>query len=121
MTRILVIEDEDMVRKTIKRILEKAGYEVDEATNGKLGLERQEANPAEIIITDIIMPEMDGVETTINLRKRFPDTKIVAVSGGGRMHNMSFLEYAKQMGADVVIQKPFTREELLGAIAMTLD
>lgn len=121
MTRILVIEDEDMVRMTIKQILEKAGHEVDVASNGKHGLERQEANPADIVVTDIIMPEMDGVETTIELRSRFPQTKIIAISGGGRVHNLSFLEHAQQMGADVILPKPFTRDELLGAIAMTFE
>ena len=116
MTRVLVIEDEDMVRITIKQILEKEGYEVEVAPNGKIGLEQQEANPADIVVTDIIMPEKDGVETTIEVRSRFPETKIVAVSGGGRVRNLSFLEHAKQ-----VLPKPFTREELLGAIAMTYD
>lgn len=121
MTKVLVIEDEEMVRSTIKQILEKAGYEVEVAENGKLGLEQQELNPADIVVTDIIMPEKDGVETTIELRSRFPNTKIVAVSGGGRVRNLSFLEHAKQMGADVILPKPFTREELLGAIAMTFE
>jgi len=121
MTRILVIEDEDMVRTTIKQILEKAGYDVDVAVNGKLGLEQQERNPADIVVTDIIMPEKDGVETTIEIRSRYPDTKIVAISGGGRVRNLSFLEHAKQMGADVILPKPFTREELLGAVTMSSE
>lgn len=121
MTKILIIEDEEMVRTTIQQILLKAGYEVEVSSNGKLGLEKQKKKPADIVVTDIIMPEKDGIETTIEIRDHFPNTKIIAISGGGRIKNLNFLEYAKQMGADVILAKPFTREELLGAIAMTFE
>ncbi|OHC76111.1 MAG: hypothetical protein A3G18_05680 [Rhodospirillales bacterium RIFCSPLOWO2_12_FULL_58_28] len=121
MTHVLVIDDEEMVRKTIKMILEKVGFEVSLAGNGKQGMEMVVSRPPELIITDMIMPEMDGVETTMEIRSKYPDIKIVAISGGGRVHNLDFLKYAKEMGAHAILPKPFTKEELLGAVLMAME
>lgn len=120
MTRVLIVDDEEMVRITIRQMLEKVGLQVDVANNGETGLERQRADPADLLITDIIMPDMDGIEMIIEFRKEFPKTKIVAVSGGGRLGNQDFLKVAKQIGADAVLPKPFKRSELLEAITRAL-
>jgi CheY-like chemotaxis protein len=120
MTRILVIEDEEMVRDTFRQVLERAGYEVEVASNGKDGIARQIAQPADLVITDIIMPEKDGVETTIELKRRFPATRVIAMSGGGRIKNMDFLKQAKAVGADAILAKPFTRSELLEVVTGVL-
>jgi len=116
MAKILVIDDEEMVRLTIRRTLEKLGHEVEEAENGRIGLEMQKANPADVIITDIIMPEQEGVETIIHLIKENPDTKIIAVSGGGRIGATDYLAHAKKYGAARVFEKPFDRKELAAAV-----
>jgi len=83
MARILLIDDDAPVRRTLRKMLERQGYEVEEAPDGKAGLTLYQENPADLIITDLIMPEMEGIETIMELRRRFPDVKIIAMSGGG--------------------------------------
>jgi len=117
MTRILVIDDEDMVRLTLRRILEKEGYEVEEAENGVEGLALQRASPCDLLITDLIMPEKDGIETIIDFIKEFPETKIIAISGGRRTKGADQLKQAKALGADVVLAKPFFRDDVLKSVA----
>ena len=116
MTRILIIDDESMVRFSLRRILEGVGYEIAEAENGREGVAMQTASNFDLILTDIIMPEKEGVETVIELKRDFPDVKIIAMSGGGRTRNLDFLKLAQQFGADRIIAKPFAEEELLDAI-----
>ena len=116
MARILVVDNEELARFTIRDILETAGYEVDEATNGNEAIESQSANPFDLIITDIVMPEKDGVETTIKLKHDYPDLKIIAISGR-RTKNLDciklYLQLAEESGADRILAKPFSDEELL--------
>jgi len=121
MARVLIIDDEDIVRVTLRQMLEKAGFQVEEAENGVKGLERQRAAPCDLLITDLIMPEKDGVETIIEFRREFPETKIVAISGGGRTKNMDFLKLAEKVGADGVLPKPFRRNELLEVLVKALN
>lgn len=116
MAKILIIDDEEIVRFTLREILESDGHEVAEASDGNKGLKTQRANPADLVITDIIMPEKEGVETIIELQKEFPQTKIIAISGGGRMKNMDFLEVAKKFGAHSVMSKPFSAKDLLAQV-----
>ena len=116
MAKILIIDDEEIVRFTLREILESDGHDVSEASDGNKGLNAQRADPAELVITDIIMPEKEGVETIIELQKEFPDTKIIAISGGGRMKNMDFLEVAKKFGAHSVMSKPFSAKELIAQV-----
>jgi len=116
MIRILIIDDESMVRFSLRRILEGVGYEIAEAENGREGVAMQTASPFDLILTDIIMPEKEGVETVIELKRDFPDVKIIAMSDGGRTRNLDFLKLAQQFGADRIIAKPFAEEELLDAI-----
>ncbi|MAF96260.1 MAG: response regulator [Rhodospirillaceae bacterium] len=113
MARILVVDDEELARFTIRDILETAGHDVDEAANGNEAISYQTANPFDLIITDIIMPEKEGVETIIELKRDYPDLKIIAISGGGRTKNLDFLKLADEFGADKILAKPFSEEELL--------
>ena len=116
MARILIIDDEELVRFTIRQILEAAGHDVGEAKNGAEGLTRFKTNPYELVITDIIMPEKEGIETIIELHRDFPATRIIAISGGGRTRNLDFLKLAGQFGAAVSLAKPFSDDELIAAV-----
>ena len=111
--RILIIDDELLVRMTLRGMLESAGHEVLEATNGREGIEQCKINPPNLIITDLIMPEMDGFTTMLKLRERDPEIKIIAISGGMRMDGRNFLRYAEHLGASQVLTKPFDRNHLL--------
>lgn len=113
MARILVVDDEELARFTIRDILETAGHEVAEAENGNEAISSQTAKPFDLIITDLIMPEKEGVETIVELRRDYPDLKIIAISGGGRTKNMDFLKLAGEFGADKILAKPFSEGELM--------
>ena len=112
---ILVIEDDADLAIAIQRALELNGYAVTVASGGGEGLKLQRQHPFEIVITDIFMPETDGVEVITRLTREFPGTKIVAMSGReGR--RIDYLRFAHQFGADRVLQKPFAIDELVSAV-----
>jgi CheY-like chemotaxis protein len=111
--RILVIDDEEPVRLIVREMLILEGYEVVVAANGKVGLQLFRNDPTDLIITDIFMPEMEGLETIRELHREYPGVKIIAMSGGGESGMLSFLAYAKRFGALRTLRKPFSREELL--------
>jgi CheY-like chemotaxis protein len=111
--RILVIDDEDLIREVIREMLEPEGYVVLTAANGKEGLRLFHKELPDLIITDIFMPEMEGLETIRELRRHSPDVKIVAISGGGERGMVSFLSHARRFGALRTLEKPFSREDLL--------
>jgi len=113
MARILVVDDEELARFTIRDILETAGHDVEEAGNGNEALSSQAANSFDLVITDLIMPEKEGVETIVELRRDFPDLKIIAISGGGRTKNLDFLRLADEFGANKILAKPFSGDELM--------
>lgn len=114
--RILILDDEKLVRFTLRQILEGAGYDVSEAATGDACLEMQKANPFDVIITDIIMPGREGIEIVMELKQAYPRLRVIAISGGGRNHNMSYLDFASRLGADATLAKPFTDDELLAAV-----
>jgi DNA-binding response OmpR family regulator len=114
--RILIIDDEDQPRRMLQQVLIRAGYEVVEARDGNQGLQLFRVSQTDLIITDILMPEKEGLETIIDLRREFPAVKIIAVSGGGRTGNLNFLEVAKRLGAQRTLQKPFELQEMLAAV-----
>jgi CheY-like chemotaxis protein len=118
---LLLIEDDEQLRSIFRQILEGAGYEVVEACNGREGLRRYLATPADVIITDLLMPEQEGLETIEALRQYNPAAKIVAISGGGRLETLDYLRVAKQLGAQIVLRKPFGRDELLEAVHEVLQ
>ena len=121
MAHILVIDDDSSLRKLIRRVLESAGHEVDEASNGRIALDMQRKNPTELIITDIFMPEMEGTEFIMNMSDEFPKVKVIAISGAGNIEDVDFLELAKNLGALKTFQKPFKQAELLAAVEELLN
>lgn len=112
MARILVIEDEALVRFALCDTISGLGHEIIEATNGSEGMDVLNKEPVDIVITDIIMPVKEGIETTIEIRRAFPSIKIIAISGGGRAKNMQYLNIAQQYGAHYILKKPFKNKEL---------
>jgi DNA-binding response OmpR family regulator len=120
MPKILVIDDDLMVRNTISKILRHSGFEVIVAEDGVRGLASFRRDRPDLVITDIIMPEKEGIETIIEMRREHPDTKIIAVSGGGRIGNADFLSMATSLGASAVIAKPFLPEELINQVKSCL-
>lgn len=116
MPHILVIDDDDQVRGLLKRVLERTGYSVDDAENGKVGLARHRDQPADLIITDIVMPEQEGLETIQELRRNSPETKVLAISGGGFNQPGNYLTLASHFGAHRVLPKPIEREVLLATV-----
>jgi CheY-like chemotaxis protein len=120
MAKILVIDDDLLVRNTISKILRNGGFEVTLAEDGVRGLASFRRDRPDLIITDIIMPEKEGIETILEIRKEHPAAKIIAVSGGGRVGNADFLAMAKSLGAVAVIAKPFRSEELIDHVRACL-
>lgn len=121
MKRILVIDDDMQMREMLRQVLERAGYEVEDAADGKIGMNIQRQEPVDLVITDLIMPEKEGIETIRELRRDFPQLKIVAISGGGRISANGYLNVAKTIGADQTFSKPFELKELIGTVKDLLD
>src|SRR4051812_13152238 len=115
MTRILVIDDDATIRTVIDRVLTRAGYEVVLAENGANGLEQHRAKPVNLIITDLFMPDREGLETIIELRRDFPTMPVVAISGD-KSTSGNMLTAAAKLGATKVLEKPFDSKTLLGAV-----
>ena len=126
MTRIIVIDDEEDIRDVLREVLERAGFDVETASNSDDGLELLRDHGADLVITDIIMPGKDGVDTVYDIRMEFPNTRIIVISGGGNVTPMeyepiaikttAYLASASAAGADVTLTKPFDRGELLDAV-----
>jgi len=116
MPRILLVDDDEPFRKVVRLILTDLGHTVVEARNGREALERFEQETAELVMTDLIMPEKEGIETLMELRAKHPAVKIVAFSGGGRIDATSCLRMAKAMGADRTLAKPFLRGDLMAVL-----
>jgi len=116
MERILIIDDEPQIRSMLTLMLEREGYEVVEAPDGVDGIKIYRQNPADLIITDLIMPNKDGIGMIIDLKKEFPNVKIIAMSGGGLNKPDGYLKGAKKLGAACTLTKPIDREEMLEAV-----
>lgn len=115
-SRILIIEDDVQIREMLRQTMEREGYEVVDAPNGKVAMKIQREKPAALIITDLIMPEKEGIETIRELRQDFQDIKIIAISGGGRIGPEEYLQMAKMLGAQRTFAKPIERKVLLDAV-----
>ncbi len=120
MARILVIDDDEAFRTMLRRTLERAGHEVTEAAEGAAALTALSEQTIDLVITDIIMPGMEGLETIRALRRSMPELKIIAMSGGGRMKPEGYLEAAHAFGAVHVLTKPFENKDLFAAIKRAL-
>jgi len=116
MQKILIIDDEPHILLMLKKMLEQSGYEIDLAANGNEGIELFRKSAADLVITDIIMPEKEGLETIREMRRLRPDLKIIAMSGGGKVSADNYLEIAKIFGASRAAAKPFTNKEMVSAV-----
>lgn len=111
--KILVIDDDAVIRMVLRNLLKSRGFEFFEATNGVEGVAQFKRENPDLVITDMLMPNKEGLETIMEIRAHRPSVKIIAMSGGGNTQNMSFLEMAKKVGADAVVAKPFGPQDIL--------
>jgi len=117
---ILIIDDDAAVSRTLSLILTRAGYHVSTAISGRKGLELLASDGIDLVLTDIIMAELDGIEATRRIRTEYPGLRIIAMSGGGQIDKADFLHMAEVLGADRVIEKPVRNERLLELVSAVL-
>jgi CheY-like chemotaxis protein len=115
-TRVLLIDDNADTRDTLRWLLEGEGYAVAAAANGLEGLKAQRNEPADIVVTDIFMPEQDGIETLWTFREEFPGVPIIVMSGGGMPGATDYLSIARELGAQRTLRKPFDPQELIEVV-----
>ena len=120
MARILVIDDDPSLRRTLRRMLERAGHQVVEAEDGARGLDLVRAAAPDLVVTDLLMPEQDGIETINMLTAEFPGIPIVAVSGAAEASGGGILMDAHLFGASATLAKPFSFEELVTTVERVL-
>ena len=120
MVRILVIDDEPSVLDVLRKILQFEGYEVITAANGEEGLALFRQFPCDLVITDMVMPVKDGLQTILDLRKEKPDIPVVAMSGGGNISKERYLVIAGYLDRVITIPKPFSVESITGAVTKLL-
>ena len=116
MARILLVEDDEQVRLMLKDLLEGEGYEIQEASNGKEALQSFASSLPDLVLTDLVMPDTEGIEMIIKMRKSNPNVRIVAMSGG-----VDYLNLAKQLGALRTLTKPFSNQAVLDVVKATLE
>jgi CheY-like chemotaxis protein len=116
MPRILVVDDDAQVRSLLTKILAREGYDVTDAADGAEAVNAYQADPFDLVITDLVMPEKEGIETFNELRRFDPDVKVVAISGGGRIGAQDYLSWARACGVAHTFAKPIDREELLAKV-----
>lgn len=119
--QVLVVEDDESVRDALSILLERAGYTVTQAENGVIAAGLIENWEPGLVITDIFMPDGDGIETMNLVRRRWPATPVIAISGGSPMLRLDYLQVAQDLGADATVQKPFATEEFLATVRRVLD
>lgn len=117
MARILIIDDNAEIRLILAEVLDEAGYATVTAASGRYAIDFHLEDPVDLIITDIFMPETDGLEVIYQFRRRFPEVKIIAISGGGARGLTELLTVAKRMGAQRTFMKPFEWHEILDAVS----
>jgi CheY-like chemotaxis protein len=120
MSRILLIDDDDLTRGAVHKMLERAGYTVQSTANGREALEWYRNDPVDLVITDLIMPDTDGLEIIQELRRTHPAARILAISGGGRVDAQEYLSVARKFGAVQVLSKPFSNQDLRQAVETAL-
>lgn len=120
MASVLIIDDDDMVRTMLLRTLTRGGHEAFGARDGVEGVARFLEHPADLVITDIFMPNQEGLATIMELRRGAPDLKIIAISGGGARASLDVLPVAEALGARKTLRKPFTPSEVMEAVREVL-
>lgn len=116
MARILLVDDDPDLCFVLKRLLERHGHDTSAAPNGKEALQSLGESPFDIVITDLLMPEMDGIELIMTVRMKYPQLKVIAISGGGRLSPEHYLKMARLMKVSHIFQKPVKAADLLTAI-----
>ncbi len=120
MEKILVIDDEPVIRILLRQLFEQAGYEVLDACDGKQGVACFKNQNPDLVITDLIMPEEEGLEAIKQIKQLKPDAKIIAISGGGVGSAQIYLDLAKRMGAQHTFEKPFDAKQVLATVQALL-
>lgn len=120
MARILIVDDDDLVREIIARTLQDARHDTLEARNGRQALDILDREVVDLAISDILMPEIDGLGLILAIRKQFPNLNVLCISGG-RTRDMDYLGAAEKLGAQMVLRKPFTPMQLLAAVEAVLS
>jgi Response regulator containing CheY-like receiver, AAA-type ATPase, and DNA-binding domains len=118
---ILVVDDEAELRDVVSRVLMDAGYRVTTAADGKEAIARIGGEAFDLILTDVIMPEKDGMQVITEARRKQPQVKIVAMSGGGHIPRDQYLRIASGLGAHAVLEKPFTSRELIDTVVAVFE
>lgn len=121
MHTVLIIDDDPGIRKVLHRVLEKQGIDVIEAENGDDGVARFREKCPDAVVIDVIMPEKDGLTAIREIKKLNPEAKVIAMSGGLVLTPDTYLEEARETGADFILTKPIDREQLLSTIRRLLD
>jgi CheY-like chemotaxis protein len=116
MARVLVVDDQYLIRESMRSALEQAGHHVEEATDGEVALGVLGRTPVDLVVTDIVMPNLDGFGLIRRIRRRYPRIKLVVVSGVVRMGEVSMLDAARKLGANETVAKPFTPRDLNEAV-----
>ncbi len=119
--KILLVDDEDAIRKMVRAVLGSELYEFGEAVNGLDAQAMLEKQKFDLIITDVIMPDCDGIELVMAIRRKLPDVKVIVMSGGGRVRAGHYLDLAGKLGAARVFEKPFDTAELRTAVQELLS
>lgn len=120
MTTVLIIDDESLLRTTLRSMLEKEHFIVQEAADGRTGLALWRQSPTDVVLTDIFMPNKDGIEVILEIKRTRPQAKIIAMTGGGQTRQWEMVPAAILLGADRTIQKPFDKKTLLAVIKEVL-
>lgn len=119
--KILIIDDDSELLCTLRDILVSEGYLVEIASDGREGLKKQISKPYDLIITDIVMPEEDGLEVIMEVKSAYPGTKLIAISGGGYFTSRDYLLMAKELGASLVLCKPFDSSSFLMGVRRVIN
>ena len=119
-TTVLLVEDDDTVREAVSMILDRAGYAVTVAANGVFAAGIIENWRPDLVITDIFMPDGDGIEILNLVKRRWPGAPVIAISGGSPMHRLDYLGIASDLGAAATVNKPFIAENFLATVASVL-
>ena len=120
MSHILVIEDDQQMREMVKQMLQRAGYNAVGAGDGREGMQIVREQAIDLIITDIIMPDQEGLETIMQVRREYPNIPVIAISGGGRVEPENYLHSAKLLGAAHTFAKPLNRDDVLRVVSQLL-
>lgn len=120
MARIVVIDDQEPIRRIIRRALEKENHEVLEAEDGEAGIRFLEGQTVDVVITDIFMPGLDGIQTLREIRKRYPAIKVIAMSGGDSSGLLDLRRDAELLGAVTSLKKPFTARDVVELVRSVL-